>query len=107
MVKRTHGDLVNACLTVLAAYRVFAWKNATGMLPVGKRMVRFGKKGSSDILGAMPGGTIIAVECKVGRDVLSDDQIQFLSDIQCIGGVGLEVRDTVDSLAAFLKGWKR
>ena len=107
MVKRTHGDLVNACLTVLAAYRVFHWKNATGAVVTEKRFLRYGKVGSSDILAVLPGGTFLAVECKVGRDVLSDKQIQFFSDVQCAGGVALEVRDTVDSLAAFLKGWKR
>lgn len=107
MVKRTHGDLVNACLTVLAAYRVFAWKNATGAVVTEKRFRRYGKVGSGDIFAILPGGMFLSIECKVGRDDLSDDQIQFASDVQCAGGMAFVARDTVDDLAAFLKGWKR
>lgn len=97
-VKHTHGQLLKACLDVLAAKGVFAWKHQTGALPVGKRFIRFGKLGSPDIIGIMPGGTFLGVEVKVGRDRQSVDQSCFEAHVVRAGGYYFLVRDTVDRL---------
>ena len=55
--------------------------------------MRFGKKGSSDILGILPGGRLLCVECKAqngGR--LSPEQKQFIADVQEMGALALVVR---------------
>jgi hypothetical protein len=58
--------------------------------------MHFGKVGSSDILGILPGGRFLAVECKApegGR--LSPEQRQFLDEVRALGGLSLVA-----------KGWK-
>jgi hypothetical protein len=56
--------------------------------------MRFGKVGSSDILGILPGGRLLCIECKApdgGR--LSPEQKQFLADVRELGALALVVRD--------------
>jgi len=55
--------------------------------------MRFGKVGSSDILGILPGGRLLCVECKApdgGR--LSPEQKQFMADVNALGCLALVVR---------------
>jgi hypothetical protein len=54
--------------------------------------MRFGRKGSSDILGVLPDGRFMAVECKAPNGRLSPEQKQFLADIQKLGALALCVR---------------
>ena len=67
----------------------FVWVQNSGMASVsdkyGKvRMWRAGIKGCSDILGIANDkyGSFIAVECKVGRNKPTEEQKQFLKEIQ-------------------------
>ena len=91
--------LVKACLEYLRLIGCYVWRNNTGMLynKVG-RPVAFGKVGSSDILGILPGGRFLAVECKIGRNPLSRSQQTFLDEVGRTGGLAIVVRDSVDSL---------
>ncbi|MDR0474188.1 MAG: VRR-NUC domain-containing protein [Treponema sp.] len=55
--------------------------------------MRFGKVGSSDILGVLPDGRFLAVECKApkgGR--LSPEQKRFLADVRELRALALCVR---------------
>jgi len=62
-----------------------------------------GLRGVSDVIGFEKGtGRFLAVEIKVGRDFLSEDQKQFLSAVVRAGGVGLVVRHA-DDLKPYLK----
>jgi hypothetical protein len=54
--------------------------------------MRFGKKGSSDILGILPGGRMLCIECKANTGRLSPEQKQFLADAGELGALALVVR---------------
>jgi hypothetical protein len=58
--------------------------------------MRFGLKGSSDILGILPGGRFLAVECKAEHGRLSPDQRQFLADVKALGGMAIVARSCRD-----------
>lgn len=79
----TREDAVlRGCLEYLRMNNIFAWRNNTGAAKIGNRFMHFGLKGSSDILGILPNGQFLAVECKRekgGR--LSDEQKKFLDRI--------------------------
>ena len=85
--------LVKACLAWLDAKGIFAWQNNSGALPVGDRFIRFGKVGSSDILGILPGGRMLAIECKARGGKVTDAQCQFLTRIRDNKGLALLVYD--------------
>jgi len=102
-----HKRLVNACLQVLATRRVLAWENKTGGRKIQRpdgtlRWLEWGKKGSADIIGCMPNGRFLAVECKVGRDKLSPGQATFLADVLNHKGFGYVAEDNTDGLLAEL-----
>jgi hypothetical protein len=55
--------------------------------------MRFGKVGSSDILGCLPGGRLLCVECKApARGRLSPEQKQFLDDVRKLGALAIVAR---------------
>jgi hypothetical protein len=56
------------------------------------RFIRFGKVGSSDIEGVLPGGRFLAVECKAKDGRLSPEQKQFLAEVEALGGLAVTVR---------------
>jgi hypothetical protein len=59
-------------------------------------MVKYGKPGASDIVGVMPGGRFIAVECKAPGGRLSELQQQFLKDIERMGGLAVVAKSAED-----------
>jgi hypothetical protein len=92
------GAVVKACLEYLAVRGIYAWRNNSGaLLNAKRRPVFFGKPGSADILGILPGGTFLAVECKAEKGKLSDRQIDFLKTIAENGGAAILAR-SVDGL---------
>jgi hypothetical protein len=87
---------------------VLAWRQNTGAFTSeyrGKRRFhRFGLcPGSSDIIGILPGGRFLAVECKVGKNKPTPSQESFLREVNESGGLGLcvwsvdELMDELDS----------
>jgi hypothetical protein len=59
-------------LKYLKLRRIKAWNNPTGAVRVAlDRWLHFGLKGSADILGILPGGRFLAVECKAPDGRLS------------------------------------
>jgi hypothetical protein len=104
--KTPESFVLTACLDYLRAHRVFAWRNNTGALraqtPEGRgRFVRFGLLGSSDILGVLPGGRMLAVECKSSVGRCSESQNLFLASIHEAGGVAIVAR-SMEELAVAL-----
>lgn len=64
------------------------------------RRIRAGINGQGDYSGIMgPMGRRVEIELKVGKDVLSQDQIDFRSMILGCGGIYLECRDAETTLA--------
>ncbi len=89
--------MLRACLDYLALAKIRAWRNNTGALPDATgRPVRFGLAGSSDILGVLPGGRFLAVECKAPGGRTTDLQDQFLDSVTQAGGLALVVRSMDD-----------
>jgi hypothetical protein len=84
-------------LKYLKLRRIKAWSNPSGAVRIrpGKFM-SFGLKGSSDILGILPGGRFLAVECKAPTGRLSPEQRQFLADIKALGGMAIVARSWMD-----------
>lgn len=92
--------LVRACLELLAARRIPAWRQNQGALRKDRgRLVRFsGARGISDIIGILPpAGRLLAVECKMPGGRLTADQAAFLDGVRAMGGLSLVVR-SVDEL---------
>jgi hypothetical protein len=81
------SQVLEGCLHYLQVRNIYHWRNSTGAVRIAPgRFMRFGKVGSSDILGVLPGGRLLCVECKApdgGR--LSPEQKQFISDVQELG----------------------
>jgi hypothetical protein len=79
------GRVKAACLRYLEKRGILAWNNPSGAVRIAPdRWLHFGKKGSADILGLLPGGRFLAVECKAAHGRLSPEQRQFLEDIKAL-----------------------
>jgi hypothetical protein len=102
--KRSETSLVKACLSLLEARGVFAFRCNTGAAKIGNRFIRFGTPGCADILAVGPQGRLWAIEVKVGRNPLSDDQRRFKANIERSGGFYIEVRDSIDGLESAITG---
>lgn len=83
MPKNTISEtqLVKVCLEILRMKKIFSWRNNSGSFSSeykGKTsFVRFGSPGSPDIIGIMPDGKFLGIECKVGKNTLSLNQKLF------------------------------
>jgi hypothetical protein len=80
------GKIVKECLEWLTTNGYYCWRNNSGAVRSGGRMVRYGKIGSSDILGIMPDGRFMAIECKVKGGRCTSDQVNFIVAIHERGG---------------------
>jgi hypothetical protein len=65
--------------------------------------VSFGYPGSADILGILPGGRFLAVECKSATGKQSEKQKKFQEKIEANGGVYLLVRSEEELWAKLSK----
>jgi hypothetical protein len=106
MVRRNtpEGRVKAACLRYLEKRGITAWNNPTGAVQVRPgQWLHFGKKGSADILGCLPGGRFLAVEVKAPDGRLSAEQREFLENIRGLGGLAITARDWRE-LDAALRG---
>jgi hypothetical protein len=95
------GEVLHSCLEVLSLLHICSWRNNTGAVKLEKenRFVRYGKVGSSDILGVLPGGRFLAVECKrPGVGCVSSAQREFLSEVERNGGLAVVVHSAGELL---------
>jgi hypothetical protein len=105
MKKPTETALVKGCLDALGLMGVFAWRVNQGAMRVPgangsrERFVRFtrGVEGISDIIGILPGGRMLAVECKVGKNDFTIGQRAFVAQVTNLGGLAIVVR-SIDEL---------
>jgi len=79
----THADLVTAIRKLIEGDGGFLVKHPGGPL---------GPRGVADFLGVHRGRPV-AIECKAGRDKLTNDQRCFLERWSEAGGIGIEARD--------------
>ena len=92
------AQVLKDCLDYLKACGIQAWRNNVGM----KGGYSYGKKGSADITGILPGGRRLEIECKAGKGRLSPEQVDFLAMITEQGGFARCVY-SVDELANALR----
>lgn len=78
MKKYSETALVRDCLEYLHLRNIHAWRNNSGAVKTGDRFIRFGAVGSPDIMGILPYGRLLCVECKIGRNKLSRSQQEWL-----------------------------
>jgi len=98
------GSVVQACLEYLRIYGAFVWRSNTGCLrDKTNRPVYFGKPGSSDVIGLLPGGRFICVECKSKKGKLSEKQKEFLAEVEKLGGLAIVARSVDDVIKAVEK----
>ncbi len=101
--KVSETEVLQSCLSFLEIQGIYAWRNNTGAVKNGKRFIRFGYPGSSDILGICPDGRFLAIECKNGKGgKTSDLQIDFQNQITSNNGLAFIV-SSVDDLISKLK----
>ena len=95
-----HSALVNRILLRFSVRPdLTLWKLNTGVgKPLhGERVIRFGIKGGTDIIGIMkPTGRFIAIECKTGSGELEDDQKTFRDVVVAHGALYIEARHEDD-----------
>jgi hypothetical protein len=80
----SHSNLLKLVLIELSHARVAtAWQSDTGVARSfdGNRVIKFGLKGCSDIVGITKSGKFLAIEIKIGTDKMRPDQINFLDMI--------------------------
>jgi hypothetical protein len=90
------GTVVAAALRYLQFRGVFAWRNNTGAYKPSDsdRYIKYGYRGSADILGITSDGRLLACECKAGKGKLSAYQAAFLAEVERRGGVAIVARDS-------------
>jgi hypothetical protein len=87
------GLVKSAILDYRRVRGFFAWNNPTGAAEVRPgQWVHFGKVGSADILGCLPGGRFLAIECKAEKGRPSGAQREFLNEIERLGGLAIIAR---------------
>lgn len=103
MSQEEHAALIDAILVEITAWpEVMAWKHATGVgVTAGRRIVRFGLKGSGDIIGSCA-GRAFAIDGKTGKAVQKPHQIAFERKWTKAGGLYVLAR-SVDDVAAALR----
>lgn len=108
MKKPSETALVKACLDYLRLRGIMAWRTNSGAMTVEskgkKRFVRFnGAQGCSDVLGILPGGMFLAVECKMPGKNPTPLQRAFLDAVVRAGGASFVIHDLGELQDCLLK----
>lgn len=104
-IKLREADVQRACLQYLAAVGVMAWRNnTTGVYDPSSKRFRSNHSinGVADILGVLPDGRLLAVECKGTGGRVSEDQRFFLDGVRKSKGMAV-VAYSIGDLEAALK----
>lgn len=96
-----HTSLVNAVLLWLKVRRWPAHKMNSGATRTDRGgFIRYGFPGCPDVIGILPGGRFLGVECKTGTGRLTPDQDRFRRTVEELGGVYVVVRELEDLVHA-------
>lgn len=87
----TETALVRAVIKCLGLHGWMAWRNNTGGLRIGKRLVRFGTLGSGDVF-ALKDGVFLSLECKMPGNTPTAHQQAWMELVSRSGGVGAVIR---------------
>lgn len=97
-MSKIHTNLIKKCLLELCKIpKTRAWQSDTGIARSmdGQRIIKFGLKGSSDIIG-VSNGRMICLEIKIGKDKQRPEQVAFQSMIEMCDGFYFIVKDEDD-----------
>jgi hypothetical protein len=90
-------EIQNAIMDYLRIKKIYFWRNNTGaFVDSSKHFYRFGFKGSSDILGILPGGRFLAIEVKAKYGKLRPEQEEFIKNINHYGGLAFVAKSLDD-----------
>ena len=98
------NELTNEIIDFLFKAGAYAWRaSSVGVYDQRKHTFRTSaKKGVSDILVCFK-GMLIAIEIKIGKDKLSDEQIGFMKNVMHAGGNAFIASD----MDTFESSWKK
>jgi len=98
------AKLTNQIIDFIYRHNGYAWRAASvGVFDTKRAIFRTApKKGVSDILVCFK-GQLIAIEVKIGKDRLSNEQIGFMENIIHAGGQAFVVSD----FDSFLNQWNK
>jgi len=94
----TEKQLVQVIIEYLNSRGHFAWRNNTGVSFVEyrdkydiqkRRAIPFSIKGAPDVLGYSRKGVFIGIECKVGYNKPTEDQLYFIEKAKKSGAYAL------------------
>lgn len=101
--KKTYkeSDLVRDCLEYLRLRNYFAIRVNSGLVMLkdgnGKvRAVKLADRGTPDIVALSPNGKYVAIECKVGKNNLTEPQRWCLDQVRNRKGIACVVRSLSD-----------
>lgn len=102
------SEIQKQCLQILTAFNIFHWRQNTGAYRVNGRVIHSASiNGIADIIGILPDGRFLAVECKRSKGgKVSEVQKDFLQNITKNNGVALVVNDP-EQLITFLRTVKK
>ena len=85
-------------LMALKSRESVAWceRQNSGATKVGKRFIRFGWPGCSDVVGQMRDGRFLAVEVKSAKGKPRPEQAIFLATVREAGGLAFVARNCLD-----------
>lgn len=109
------AEVLTAVLKYLQSRGIFHWRQNTGGAVYAGRRVSFSIPGMADVVGILPGGFFLAVECKrPGRDATSPrrkaKQERFAERVRSAGGVYLRassVDDVRPVVEAFIRSYRQ
>ena len=98
VLKPKESDIQAAILEWLLWNGVFAWRNYTGPIlrGFGKTLCPNPAAGSPDIMGVLPGGRMLGIECKTPTGKLSPEQKHFLAHMEKNGAMVIVARSLDD-----------
>lgn len=97
--RKEHDELVDKILVKLSAMGIFCWPHPTGGAFRGKAFLKFGLKGSSDIVAIMRNGMFWGIEVKTGDAEQEPDQKRFEGAVRRVNGhytVARSVNDVIN-----------
>lgn len=90
------NEITKITMTLLRSRGCFVWR--ANQIPVPGRAF-IGLKGVPDIIGFhLTTGVFIGIEVKAGKDVLSTEQIDFLTSLKDAGGIAMVAIDVLGSV---------
>lgn len=101
MRNKEESDLQSSIMEWLDIHKVFYWRNNTGAFKTENRFVKFGYKGSPDII-CVYGGQFVGIECKSPKGKQSENQKEFQKKLEDAGGTYI-LAYNIDTVIIYFK----